>query len=429
MKRWLALFLAGVSLLLSGCGSSASSVSANPHYAETNFEEAPFRAVVASDLHFISPSLTDNGSKFVAFNEAGDGKTMLYSSEVVDAFLAEVKSLRPDVLILSGDLSFNGAYASHQDLAGKLDQLVAGGIPVLVIPGNHDINNPYAYSFSGETYSSVRNTTAKEFEQFYYHEGYEQARSRDETTLSYVYEARKDLWLLFLDTNSVKMDYLQDSTLQWMKAQLALADEAGIKTIGITHQNVLTHNPLFTHGEVINGNTDIISYFHHYGVKLNLAGHLHIQHVTESNDVTEILTSSLMVSPNHYGVVSADASGLHYQAKSVDVSSWAKAQGKKDSNLLEYASYSASYFNKISSSRVTTRLEDATALSMEDRQAMAEAFVSLNSAYFAGTPLDLGPLSAGLSLWHLHPELSYGEYIKLMEQEVVNDYTTKNLTW
>jgi 3',5'-cyclic AMP phosphodiesterase CpdA len=428
MKRFFFVFAAGVSLLLSGCGNSANSLANNPHYAETSFEEAPLTVAVASDLHFISPSLTDNGAKFTSFNEAGDGKTMLYSSEVVDAFLSEVSAARPDALLLSGDLSFNGAYQSHADLAGKLDKLVAEGIPVLVLPGNHDIDNPNAFSFAGDSYSSVRNTTAKEFEELYYREGYEQARSRDSSSLSYVYEARKDLWLLFLDTNSVRMDYLEDSTLQWMKKQLALADEAGVKTIGITHQNVLVHNPLFTRGEVINGNSDIISYFHHYGVKVNLAGHLHIQHVDEGNDITEILTSSLMVSPNHYGMVNVDTSGLHYRAKSVEVSSWAKAEGKSDPSLLDFAAYSSDYFNKISRSRVNSRLESA-ALTASEKTSMEDSFVTINAAYFAGTPLDLTPLASSLSLWHLHPELSYLDYLKQMESDVVHDYTAKNLVW
>jgi 3',5'-cyclic AMP phosphodiesterase CpdA len=428
MKRFLLFILGGVSLLLSGCANTTSSFSNNPHYAEASFEETPVTLAVASDLHFISPSLTDNGAKFTAFNEAGDGKTMLYSSEVVDAFFSQVSAARPDALILSGDLSFNGAYQSHADLAGKLDKLVAAGIPVLVLPGNHDIDNPNAFSFSGDSYSSTRNTNAKEFESLYYHEGYEQARSRDSTSLSYVYEARKDLWLLFLDTNSVKMDYLEDSTLQWMKQQLAEADASGIKTIGITHQNVLVHNPLFTRGEVINGNTDIISYFHHYGVKLNLAGHLHIQHITEGNGLTEVLTSSLMVSPNHYGVVNVDTSGLHYQAKSVDVSSWAKVEGKNDPSLLDFASYSSNYFNKISRSRITSRLSN-TALSDSDKTSLEDSFVAINAAYFAGTPLDLTPLSSSLALWHQHPELSYLDYLKQMESDVVNDYTAKNLNW
>lgn len=76
-------------------------MTSDPHVATSTLEEEPYRVIVASDLHFISPSLTDNGEKFTAFNDAGDGKTMLYSSEVVAAFLSEVEIAKPDALILA----------------------------------------------------------------------------------------------------------------------------------------------------------------------------------------------------------------------------------------------------------------------------------------------------------------------------------------
>ncbi len=68
--------------------------------------------------------------------EHGDGKVTNYIWEITDAFVEEVLNERPDAVILSGDLSYNGEKASHIELAEKLSKIEDAGIPVLVIPGN-----------------------------------------------------------------------------------------------------------------------------------------------------------------------------------------------------------------------------------------------------------------------------------------------------
>ena len=82
--------------------------------------EPGFRVAVASDLHYIAPALTDHGPFFTALTENSDGKLMRYMEELTDAFLSEVEAERPDALLLTGDLSFNGARESHLAFADKL---------------------------------------------------------------------------------------------------------------------------------------------------------------------------------------------------------------------------------------------------------------------------------------------------------------------
>ena len=64
----------------------------------------PLSFIHATDLHYISRSLTDNGPAFRFVADHADGKTLLYVTELVQAFLAEVKIKKPEVLILGGDL-------------------------------------------------------------------------------------------------------------------------------------------------------------------------------------------------------------------------------------------------------------------------------------------------------------------------------------
>ena len=116
--------------------------------------------VIATDLHYISPALTDHGAYFTRMLEKGDGKVTAYIDDLTDAFLQEVIARRPDCLILSGDLTFNGARKSHEDLAAKLHQVRDARIPVYVIPGNHDLHSYMSASFEGDAFTRVPSLTS-----------------------------------------------------------------------------------------------------------------------------------------------------------------------------------------------------------------------------------------------------------------------------
>jgi chromosome segregation ATPase len=114
MKRitiWSLLPLLLFSLLLMGSGRVKA--------------EANYRVITATDLHYLAPELTDHGEYFWRVMENADGKVSEYCEEITEAFLEEVVAERPEALILTGDLSFNGARASHEALAKKLAALEA----------------------------------------------------------------------------------------------------------------------------------------------------------------------------------------------------------------------------------------------------------------------------------------------------------------
>ena len=131
--------------------------------------------LVATDLHYLAPELTDHGPFFEQKITRGDGKALAYSEELVEAFVEQVIHRQPDMLILSGDLTLNGELASHQSLAAKLERIRAAGIPVLVMPGNHDLNNRGAVRYVGEGYERVDTVTAEDFRAIYQDFGYDGA--------------------------------------------------------------------------------------------------------------------------------------------------------------------------------------------------------------------------------------------------------------
>ena len=177
--------------------------------------------VIATDLHYISPALTDHGAYFTRVLENGDGKVTAYIDELTDAFLGEVIARRPDGLILSGDLTFNGARESHEALSLRLARIRDAGIPVFVLPGNHDLNSSSAARFEGDGYTRVDGVTAGEFAVLYHAFGFDGALSRDADSLSYVAALSDDLRLLMLDVNtSAAPNAVLQGTLSWARRQL-----------------------------------------------------------------------------------------------------------------------------------------------------------------------------------------------------------------
>ncbi len=123
---------------------------------EETEEYKPPVIVVASDVHYYSPELTDYGEAFEEMEKRDDGKLVHYIPQLMDAFTVEMEELKPSAVILSGDLTLNGEKAGHEALAQKLEILEEKGVKVLVIPGNHDINNYSSASYFGKEKKSGR---------------------------------------------------------------------------------------------------------------------------------------------------------------------------------------------------------------------------------------------------------------------------------
>ena len=199
--------------------------------------------IFASDMHYISPNLTDYGKAFNELIDNGDGKVVRYMLEIWEAFAEEVIAVRPDALILSGDLTINGERLNHQEFAFRLAQIEAAGIPVLVIPGNHDINNPYATKYFGDAQSFIETVTPEEFRAIYADYGYNEAVSHAPDSLSYLYVLNDTTWMLMLDSciyapeNEVDGE-IKEGTMLWIEQCLKEAYAQGITVIPVAHHNL-----------------------------------------------------------------------------------------------------------------------------------------------------------------------------------------------
>ena len=354
--------------------------------------ERPLKLAVMADIHYLTPALTDHGTCFEKVIRNADGKVMDCSEELAEAFAEQMLRERPDALLVAGDLTFNGEADSHRALAEKLQRIAQAGIPVLVLPGNHDLNNPMAVRYKGDSYERVNSISGKEFAELYAPFGYENALSRDDASLSYTAELAPGLRVLFADANTTDAPgSISPETLSWAEAQLKAARKAGARVLGVSHQSLLEHNAVFTSGFTAQNGDALAALYEKYGVFCNLCGHLHIQHIMESGGLPEIITSSLAVAPDQYGILTVCNDEMNYHTETLDVSAWAKSQGRTDPDLLDFAGYTERFFGESSRSQAMEELAGRP-----DAAQLADFFAQVNAAYFAGR---LDTLDRDADLW------------------------------
>lgn len=378
------------------------------------------KIIVATDTHYLSERINDKGKAFSDMVNSSDGKLVQYCDEIFSAFADEVVNAQPDVLILSGDLTFNGEKASHEDFVNKLKEIQSKGVQVLTIPGNHDIDSASACGFKNDEYYQVDGITADEYRELYYDLGMKQAQSVDEYSFSYLYKVNKDLFVLMLDTNAFGQNFVQDKSYQWIEEQLKAVKRNKAQVITVTHQNLFAHNEQLSFGYQLYDANELLELFNKYKVKCNLSGHIHMQHI-KSDGVTEIATSSLLVAPVQYGIIDFNGK-INYKTKSVDVSAWAKSNNLDNENLLNFSAYAESFFKNSSYKRSLEHLEKYD-ISNEDKRLIAEAFSELNASYFAGNTLDISKIQTGIDLCKKQDGF-LSKYVTSMVEEAKTEHTS-----
>ena len=380
-----------------------------------------FRAVIASDLHYIAPELTDGGPGYQQTLKNGDSKFMPYVEEITDAFLDEVLADPPDVVLLTGDLTFNGAEISHRRLAGKLQRLEDAGIPVLVLPGNHDVYNENAALYRGGSFERVPFADSESFAEIYRDFGPGEALSADSDSLSYVWQLNEQVWIMMLDENTAH-DFcgLSDRSFQWIEAQLQKAREEGRFVLVAGHQNVFQHS-IFRGGYVIQGAQRLQELLRRYGVPLCLSGHLHTQHVLSEDGLTEIATSALCSYPCQYAVLTAEDGRLRYGTRRLDLAAWAERNGRPDAVFQDFAGAAGTYMDAHFTPAGMAPLVDDPVLWAE----MLAYLQALNRAYFSGDLREIAALDPDGRLAGLWAEENgmTAWYLRSVLDEEGNDHT------
>lgn len=322
------------------------------------------KILVATDIHYLSPSLFSNSESFQRFLDTNNGKSTQYSKEILDAFVETVIQESPDVCVFTGDITCNGEYRSMLDVYDAFKIIEAHSIPVLVIPGNHDILYSSAYEFLGKESRPTRNITKEEWKQYMGEFGYNKAKMKDLYSFSYLYEINDSLLILAMDANTEgNIGTITEPTLSFIDHTLSSCKNV----ITISHQNVLKQSEIMYNGFVINNYEEVFSILKKHGVTLNLSGHSHLQHTSSLDNFIDICTESLSTYPLRYGIVEIQKDSFSYT--------------KKDLGILQKESRQC--FDMVTR-RMLSRTLDTLDLSEKMKEDMMDYAVVFNTYFFTG---------------------------------------------
>lgn len=315
----------------------------------TGCKEKYTRIVVISDLHYLSDSLYNGSPYFDELIKKADAKITPYSKELLDSLITDIDNEKADVVVLLGDMSFNGERISHEEISEGFKKL---DVPILAIPGNHDLYNLYAREYNGDGFVSTDSIGISVFEDIYS----SPYTVKDDDSLSFIYRIN-DINLLLLDVNASKVsNEVSESTLNWIKDSIDKDD----RTISFSHQNLLVHG-LYSEDYLIHNCDDVLSLYGELNIKANFTDHIHLQNIVEENDFIEVATSSVSVSPLQYGVIDVYADRLEYHTEQI-----------KNEELQNIAT---EYFNSKSERSISRYTDDEELISY---------YISCNSLFFKG---------------------------------------------
>lgn len=285
--------------------------------AEEKIALPPCRFTVFSDPHYIGQSLYTEEDLLVRSLDA-DKKFLLQGQEVVRHAVKQMAGEESDFVLISGDCTKDGEKESHNAFATLLGEFRKAGKKVLVIPGNHDIQNGRALRFIKNNPEPAETVTAEEFKDIYRNFGYGDALTCDEFSLSYVAEPVEGLWIFALDSNrwrenkkgrhSVTGGRYYPETLRWIEEMLMRAKMEGKAVMVMQHHALLEHFPdqkKYFSQFIIQDSEKLRRLFMAYGVEVVYTGHYHAQDIAMYEDhqgrrIYDIETGSFVTYPLPY---------------------------------------------------------------------------------------------------------------------------------
>ena len=302
------------------------------------------KMAIISDLHVMAPDLLVNeGAAFERYLNQ-DRKMLRESLEILDTLVADILEQKPQLVLVTGDLTKDGEQMSHQLVAGRLQRLVDAGIQVLVVPGNHDINNPDARVYDGDNTVPADTITRPDFAKIYHHMGYDEHSRRDPDTLSYCRDITDDLTILAIDACMDRLNTfvsrgdardhcktsgnLEASSQQWLVDQATAATSAGRKVIAMMHHHLVPHfhmEDTLAAPYMVDGAGQLCQWLVQAGVHVIFTGHLHISDISQTNlregTMVEVATAAAVGYPCQWRIATCNTAAGKMQLRSVTLNS------------------------------------------------------------------------------------------------------------
>ncbi len=282
------------------------------------------RIVVISDPHVMAPGLVEDptNDRYLSVMSQ-DRKLMPQSYELFSAVLDSVRALRPDLLLIVGDMTKDGELASHELVSICLQQLSDEGIPTLVIPGNHDMENIGAYAFTASGLKKTDNVSIDEFAAIYHDFGWGRGAERDPHSLTYACDIFDGVRFIGIDdcrttsrgypkVGDAEFGSVKPETIDWVLAQADKAVEDGKVIIAAIHHQLLKHyvgQERLMAGAATEHGDSIARLLADHGIRVVLTGHMHTPNVSRIKGwetdgiITEVSCPSTVTYPVQYRIL------------------------------------------------------------------------------------------------------------------------------
>jgi len=288
---------------------------------------------VISDTHLYDASLGSSGSAFEKEMNS-DRKLLLDSQDLLDYAINDIIASQVNFVLVCGDLTKDGELINHRIAADKFRKLTAAGIAVYVVPGNHDINNPDAVKFNGDTTEPVASIKADDFARIYGDFGFNAAIMRDDDSLSYVTEPVAGLWLLALDAcryrenvpgkHEIVSGKISQRTADWIASVLREAASRNKAVMAMMHHGTVEHwdgqrklHPDYLIQDFVNFGNFLAS----WNVRAIFTGHYHAQDITRGDyngkSIYDIETGSLVTAPCPIRYVDINNNAMNIRTSSI----------------------------------------------------------------------------------------------------------------
>ena len=364
------------------------------------------RLMVVSDIHYLAEGLHGDDTLIRALRN-GDGKLTQHMDALLDGLRQEAVRLHPDALLVTGDLAFNGERDSHLALAKRFAAIEALGVPVWVLPGNHDINVARPAGFKDGGWYPVEGVTPEAFSEIY---ADFMGPAGEGANLSYVANVGEELRVAmtdvaFYDGGAQTFGIFLAGHGRWLEAALRDAKEHGAAVITASHHSLVCHTEFLKDSYLMMGSPGMAVLDERYGVRLHLSGHLHMQHIATEDGLTDAATGAFCTWPHRYALVTLRDDGtLEYEARTLS-----------DDLLPEgFMDMSRAWYLDIAREKSRASLEGRE-LTKAARDAMADYAARFNLACFAGTfraDDSAWREDPGYALWQRLPDALFTQYLE-----------------
>lgn len=321
--------------LLIGCVPMAFNAAQAPE-GELNFG-------LISDIHYFPNSLKGNNCK--AFTDFSFNKSKEYTennsllANALDGFTRMADEDKPEFVLIPGDLTKDGEYEGHVELASKLEAFEReSGISVFVINGNHDVRNSNTNTFENGVKEKARKTEPTEFREIYKNLGYDLAidtftpdEGCEGGMLSYTADLGDAFRLIAVDGCIYSADngsednehltdgLIGDKLLEWVSDEAHKAEAEGRAPVVLQHHNLIPHMDIEEatfFAFVVPDWQRIADTYADAGIHYVFSGHLHasdtVSYVSDNGEtITDVLVPTLTSYPNYFktGKLAAKGSG------------------------------------------------------------------------------------------------------------------------